>query len=217
MKRPETPSEKLRLTANIFWTLGCVLTTNFIFSANEIANWWMYPLILIVCVLVQYGMTNVESALFSGSIPPPWSKRRTTQTNWIWAGAATILSIDVFLNLGGVGTIAKFVRNSSSGDVLKSDFGASDLGINLVAAFFILAVSLFIAIGPELARLHAGILEKSLEFGESKAVTAFQSEPERTPERVSSQMSDLDAVLQAARLKTLPTRTEIGLPTRRNS
>lgn len=166
MKLPETKVEKLRLTANILLFFGTVLTTNYVLSANDY-QWFIWPIVFLICSAVQYVVTNIESAIFSGSIPSPWSDKRSTKTNWIWFGATIILLMDVIVNLGGVGIIANFIKDSASGDVLKDSFGTTPFGLQVVTGFFIVALALLVAIGPELARMYAETLEPTPAFGES--------------------------------------------------
>ena len=189
----------MRLAANILLLFGTILTTNYVLSATAY-NWYIWPLVFFACALVQYVVTKIESALFTGAIPSPWSTFRSTKTTWIWFGAIIILLMDIIINLGGVGTIARFIKESDSGQVLENEFGATKTGLNLITGFMILALALLVAIGPELARMFAEILETPLNFKEIRSEQPRSLKPEiEQPRLISEQPSDIQEALQAAR------------------
>ena len=184
---------------------GTILTTNYVLSAKDYI-WYIWPLVFAVCAAVQYVVMKIESALFSGAIPSPWSTFRSTKTTWIWIGAVIILLMDIIVNLGGVGVVAKFVKLSSSGEVLTNEFGATTTGLNLITGFMILALALLVAIGPELLKLFADILETSLEFKEvrselprSRKLEVELPRVQAAPAVPSEPLSEIQVALQAAR------------------
>lgn len=160
-----------RLVAHIIWLMGVGLTANFILSGWEKLLWWHYGVIIALCFPVQYAFSKVESILLSGVIPPPWNKNAETRTNWIWFGLSVMLGIDALVNIGGVGVIAKFFLKSDTGDILRSDFGTSDSGLEIIKGIVILALALFVVVAPELLRLYADIVEREdSKFVEVKTV-----------------------------------------------
>lgn len=200
-KRPKTKAQELRLAANILLFFGIVLTTNYVLSAKEY-KWIVWPLVFVVCAAVQYVVTKIESALFSGSIPAPWSKLRSTRTTWIWVGAVIVLMMDILINLGGVGVIARFVKLSTSGEVLTNEFGATESGLSIITGLMILSLALLVAIGPELLKLFADIQETSLEFTEIRSELPRLRQPEvERPAQVTpvTPSDDIQAALTAAR------------------
>lgn len=226
MERPKNKSEELRLAAKILWFIGVALTSNFILSSINNEHVILYGIVPVVCMLVQYAVTKITSAIFSGAIPPPWSKRAKTNTSWIWIGAVIILIMDVFINLGGVGEIARLITNSDSGDVMRNEFGASDSSLKAITGIFIIMLALLVAIGPELCYMYADIIEPTKPFGESKGIKR-EKEPEVILDRreykveEKKQESDLPldllAQLNAAKNKANTNQPKIILPNRRNN
>lgn len=189
--------------------MGIALTVHFILSAKNLTAWWI-PVVIVLCVCTQYVFTELESALFSGKIPAPWSENATAKTKWIWSGAVTILLTDVFINIGGVGYVATFIRDSDTGKVLKTEFGSSDGMLKLLTSLIILVLALFVAIGPELLRIYAELSENPAPFIEVKAV---KPEPEDTiPDGVKRAM---DAARLAAKKKETPIDPKVPIISRR--
>lgn len=122
-------------------------------------------------MFLQYGITKFESAIFSGSIAPPWSDRATTKTTSVWVGAVFVLLMDLVINLGGVGTVANFLKASATGDVLKNNFGANETALNIITGLIIIALAFLFAVGSELLKIYAETLEEpqeKLSFKEAK-------------------------------------------------
>ena len=184
------------MTANILLLFGTILTTNYVLTAKDY-TWYIWPVVFLICCAVQYVVTKIESAIFSGSIPSPWSDKRSTKTNWIWCGAIIVLLMDILVNLGGVGTIANFITTSASGEVLTNEFGATENGLKLIKGFMIFALALLVAIGPELAKMYADTLEPTPAFGESPARPLPPRRTEDVPPE--TELSDVQKALNAAR------------------
>lgn len=169
--KSRSKADDWRLVANVIWCVGLALTVNFVLSGREDLVWYIYPITTVACAFVQYAITKVESLLLSGKIPAPWSRQAETRTSWVWYGLCVILGIDALVNIGGVGVVAKFFIKSDTGDILKSEFGTTDSGLQILKGFMIIALALFVAVAPELLRLYADIVEREdSKFVEVKSV-----------------------------------------------
>jgi hypothetical protein len=172
MKKRKTRADELRSAAQILWHGGIALSTIYVKSAlPDLPGWTLIPIYL-VCMALQYAVTLIESAVFSGSIPPPWSARATTKTSYIWVGASIVLLMDLLVNLGGVGTVANFLKDSATGDVLKNNFSASDTALNIIAGLMIIALAFLFAVGSELLKMYAETIE------DPKVEVTFKEVPE---------------------------------------
>lgn len=198
-----------RLVANIIWLMGVGLTANFILSGWEKLLWWHYGVIIALCFPVQYAFSKVESILLSGAIPPPWNKDADTRTNWIWFGLCVMLGIDALVNIGGVGVIAKFFLKSDTGDILRSDFGTSDSGLEIIKGIVILALALFVVVAPELLRLYADIIEREdSKFVEVKTVLTPEINNDIINAKKKAQRTDEKDIHRTERVQTPTNRFE---------
>lgn len=137
-------------------------------------------------MFLQYGITKFESAIFSGSIAPPWSDRATTKTTSVWVGAVFVLLMDLVINLGGVGTVANFLKASATGDVLKNNFGANETALNIITGLIIIALAFLFAVGSELLKIYAETLEEpqeKLSFKEAKQTKESEQVTEKRNEK----------------------------------
>lgn len=160
-KAPLTKGEKLRLASKLTWIISAVLTTNFVRAVVGTESIFMFPVIFACCCGVQYAITLAESALFEGHIPPPWriDWADAGPVPWIWSGALLCLILDVLLNLGGVSFFLLKINDSSTGVVLRSQFGADDAFISTLMILLTVAFSVLAAVGSELLDAYADIVE----------------------------------------------------------
>lgn len=191
MKKAKTKADELRDASKILWHGGIALSTIYVKSAMpELPNWTLVP-IYIVCMLLQYALTKIETAVFSGSIPHPWHENASTKTNYIWVGAMFMLLMDVVINLGGVGTVANFLKKSATGDVLKNNFGANETALSIITGLMIIALAFLFAVGSELLKMYAETLEipadEKLKFKESKQTKESEQITEKRNEKFINQ------------------------------
>lgn len=141
------------------WILSVILTALFVITATGTDKWYAWVAIVVSSVVGQYIFTRLESALFSGDVPPPWHEDAKTPTNVVWFVACVILLTDMMLQMGGVGTFIGYVDKSMSGDILANDFGISESGIRIIKVLLITVLSFLSAVGSEVVGLYIAHLE----------------------------------------------------------
>lgn len=177
--------KRLRLASTVLWCIGVLLTANFVISANEFSWYWWAPIILASGGL-QFVVTEIESALFTGNIPLPWSEIATQKTKWIFVSSIIVLLFDILIQLGGVGIFLRYVKESASGDVLRSSFGMTENAISILSVIFIVLLALLTAVGSEVLKMYADYVESSYrpKLNEHRIVDPVRKVIEEQPNRV---------------------------------
>ncbi len=150
--------KRLRFASTVLWCIGVLLTANFVISANNFTWYWWIP-IIVGSGGLQFVITEIESALFTGNIPLPWSEQATQRTKWIFISSITVLLFDVLLQLGGVGIFLRYIGDSTSGDILRDNFGMTEQAISIISIIFILLLALLAAVGSEVLKMYADFIE----------------------------------------------------------
>ena len=154
-------ADKLRLASKVAWLISSAMTGLWVYSvlALTITEWYQaLGLTIVIAAGFQYVISLVESALFDGSLPAPWSLDWSWEGSlpWLWGGAVVCLLVDVMLNLGGVSIFTNRLADTGIGQEqleLSSEFvqGVSKFATFVLAALF--------AVAPELLDEFAVYLE----------------------------------------------------------
>jgi hypothetical protein len=152
VKKHMTKSEKLRRAAKVCWTIGMLMTANFLYQV--VAGMTDSKVVAVAAALVaaagvQYVITLMESALFDGTLPAPWAFewREGGPLPWLWTGAALCLFVDVLLNLGGVSI---FTANLERSNIGQTALGMDDAFVRFVSKLITVALAALFAVGSEL-------------------------------------------------------------------
>lgn len=168
MMRQTTKADKLRRASKVAWLISASMTGFWVYSilALSISNTTVVvALTVLVSAGTQYVISLIESALFDGSLPAPWSADWAWEGSlpWLWGGAIVCLLVDVMMNLGGVSLFTSKLTDTNIG---QEQFQMTNEFVSFVAksATFVLAV--LFAVSSELLEEFAVYTET----GGSKAM-----------------------------------------------
>lgn len=150
--RQLTKADKLRRASKVAWVISTILSAVWIHKVVSLT--FTNPLAAIAITVAvsagfQYVISLVESALFDGSLPAPWSPDWSWEGSlpWLWGGAIVCLLVDVMLNLGGVSV---FTSKISSGDIAASQLDVGDEFVVYVSRFATIILAVLFAVASEL-------------------------------------------------------------------
>jgi hypothetical protein len=170
-KLPRTKAEKLRMSGKICWVVGMLMTASFlrtVIQAQGFSATTTFLLALVAGIGVQMVITQVESALFDGTLPAPWAVEWSEggPLPWLMVGAILCLCIDVLLNLGGVSVFTQELHKQNIG---QNVLGMDEAFTLVVGKVITIALALLFAVGSEL-------LEEFAKFSEGGRVARKQPE-----------------------------------------
>lgn len=144
-------ADKLRKAAQVAWVISGSFTAIWVWQALEglIPNQLVKGIIVtVIAIGFQYVVSLVESVLFDGSLPAPWSKEWSWEGSvpWLWAGAIVCLFVDVMLNLGGV-------------SVFTARLTATDEFVASVSQGVTVILAILFAVAPELLNEFADFVD----------------------------------------------------------
>lgn len=152
---------RLRQAALFCWILGWVATATAVHQglSNTFKFEWYYtaPVALISSFFLQRVFTSMESGITSGELPLPWKAGWTGQVCLPWVLAFVILFVDVLLNISAAYTIL------NNADVGGTALGMSAGQENGVRSFVLVIVAVVIALGSEILREWADLIDPSMQ------------------------------------------------------
>lgn len=195
-----TKVQKLKRASTAFWWLSSFMTFMFIYSVVKESDF--NPVIAVgmsagISLLLQYGISLAESALFDGSVPAPWAIdwKAGGPLPWIMVGAMVCLIVDVGFNIGGVNYFVSKLERTGIESV-----GFTDYAIGITKLIMTVAMATLTAIGSELLDEYAAYIE-----GSRGRVKEHRQAP-RDEGRVEGRPMNDEA--EAARLKALRATVE---------
>lgn len=145
-------AKRLRLASHITWWIGCGLTFYFIVPSPSLS---IASLIVAALVIgIQYVFTQIESLPFEDVLT--WDLRPKNVFMWIFC--AFIITLDVFINLGGINKFMIWVKQSDSADVLYQ-YGVTDQQLDGFTKIFNFILSLVSVLASEFLLSYADMIE----------------------------------------------------------
>lgn len=160
-KQKTSKADRVRLAGKVLWYLGASTTAYFVYIVLKAMNleWYItWSIAIPLALAVQYVLTMIETALFSGELPSPWALNWSEggPLPWIMIGALLALLLDVLFNIGGV---SYFLLKLNQTDIGQEALGMSSSTVRIISIFVTMFFSVFLALGPELLDEFASFLE----------------------------------------------------------
>ena len=113
----------------------------------------------------------METAIFDGTLPPPWQIDFTQRGSvpWRTAGATVCLIVDVLFNMGGVAILLSNLDKAG-----LDNAGLSAGTVKIIGMLLIIPLSIFLCIGSEIMEEHADDLE-------GKTKSSFKAQSKQAP------------------------------------
>lgn len=190
--RQMSKADKLRRAGMVAWLISTAMTGFWVYNILK-ASLDNVVVVLVLTVVIsagfQYVISLIESALFDGSLPAPWSADWSWEGSlpWLWSGAIVCLLVDVMMNLGGV---SLFTSKLGVTNIGQDQLEMTDEFVTFVAKSATFVIAVLFAVASELLDEFAVYAET----GGSKQVTQRAM---RMKEAVKQQM-ELDALLKQA-------------------